>query len=408
MKIVDVETFALSVANPAGAYWGKSTWGGGASEPLAHWEPYRTPSAARMRPAYAEGFDTTLVRVTTDRGLVGWGEAKAPVAPRVTKAIIDDLLAEMIIGADPRKVQPLWETMYASMRLRGHASSFFLEAISGVDIALWDIAGQAAQAPIHQLLGGAYRTRIPVYASGVPATLDRPGEADHDRMLAAAADAEARGFRGLKVAIGRDAEADVASVDAIRAQLGDDYALFADAAGNYDVPTAVRVGRELSRRKIGFFEAPLPPEFIDGYAEVARAVDVPIASDLVAQRYHVVEYLKRRALQVVQPDVCRVGGITETHRIGIIADAFGVACTPHVSIGSAIHFAASFHVAAALPNLVRHEYWMGDNPLGDSLLVRPAIAQSDGFVDVPSGPGLGIEIDEEAVRRFAATQRRAS
>ena len=403
MRIVDVEAIAISAPNPAGTYWGKATWGGGGAdrEPLAHWRPLRFPHPGRMRPSYAHGFETTLVRIETDTGLVGWGEAKAPVAPRVAKAIVDDLLRDLLLDADPRRVEPLWETLYASMRLRGHHSGFLLEAISGVDIALWDLAGKAVGAPIHQLLGGAYRDRIPVYASGVPATLDAPGAPDHERMLAAASSARERGFHGLKMAIGLDPLADVASVAAVRAHLGDGFELFADAAGNYDVDTAVRVGRELERLGVGFFEAPLPHEFIDGYAEVARALAIPLANDVITQRYQVLDYLKRGALQVVQPDVCRAGGITELRRIGVLADAFGVACTPHVSIGSAIHFVASFHVAAALPNLVRHEFWFGENPLGDAILRRPALRLADGAVAVPDAPGLGIEVDEAKVRALA-------
>ena len=402
MRIVDVEAIAISAPNPAGTYWGKATWGGAADRgPLAHWRPLRFPHPGRMRPSYARGFETTLVRLETDTGLVGWGEAKAPVAPRVAKAVVDDLLRDLLLGADPRRVEPLWETLYASMRLRGHASGFLLEAISGVDIALWDLAGKAVGAPVHQLLGGAYRDRIPVYASGVPATLDPPGAPDHERMLAAASGTRERGFHGLKMAIGLDPRADVASVADVRAHLGEGFELFADAAGNYDVDTAVRVGRELERLGVGFFEAPLPHEFIDGYAEVARAVAIPLANDVITQRFQVLDYLKRGALQVVQPDVCRAGGITELRRIGVLADAFGVACTPHVSIGSAIHFVASFHVASALPNLVRHEFWFGENPLGDVLLKRPALALVDGAVAVPDGPGLGIEVDEAKVRALA-------
>lgn len=406
MRIVDVEAIAISAANPAGTYWGKATWGAagavnGAADPLAHWQPTRFPHPGRMRPSYAAGFDTTLVRIETDTGVIGWGEAKAPVAPRVAQAIVHDLLREQLLGADPRRIEVLWETMYASMRLRGHESGFLLEALSGVDIALWDVVGKALGEPVHRLLGGAYRDRIPVYASGVPATCSGPSEADHRRMLAAAESAAARGFGGLKMAIGLGADADVASVAAVRARLGPSYELFADAAGNYDVATAIRVGRRLEELGVGFLEAPLPHEHIEGYAEVARALAIPIANDVITNRYQVLRYLRAGALDVVQPDVCRAGGLTELRRIAVLADAFGVACTPHVSIGSAIHFVASFHAAAAMPNLVRMEYWFGDNPLGDALLKQPALALEDGHVRVPMGPGLGIEVDEARVRALA-------
>ena len=211
------------------------------------------------------------MRIETDTGLVGWGEAKAPVAPRVARTIVHDLLRDLLIGADPRDIEPIWETLYASMRLRGHESGFLLEALSGVDIALWDVVGKHVGEPVHHLLGGGYRDRVPVYASGVPATRAAPGEADHERMLDAAAGAVARGFGALKMAIGLGAEADVASVEAVRAHVG---------PGRRGVRRRGRQlrrrrrpcasGRELERLGVGFFEAPLPHEHVEGYAEVAR------------------------------------------------------------------------------------------------------------------------------------------
>lgn len=408
MRIVDVEAIAIRAPNPGATYWGKASWGAEEGttatlpDPMAHWRAsQQLPHPGRMRPSYADGFECVLVRVTADNGLVGWGEAKAPVAPRATKAIIDDLLRELVVGADPRDVEVIWETMYASMRLRGHHSGFLLEAMSGVDIALWDLIGKAVGEPVHRLLGGAYRDRVRVYASGVPATRAARGEADHARMLASAAEAVERGFLGLKMAIGAQPEADVASVASVREQVGHEMAIYTDAAGNYDVGTAVRVGRELEALGVGFLELPLPHEFMDGYAEVARALALPIANDVLSSRYQVLEYLRRGALDIVQPDVCRAGGLTELRRIAVISDAFGVAFTPHVSIGSAIHFVASIHSAAAAPNLHPMEYWFGRNPLGDELLLEPVLAVREGHVAVPMGPGLGIEIDEAKVRALA-------
>lgn len=402
MRIVDVEAIAISAPNPAGTYWGKASWGAEeAANPLSHWQPTQVPHPARMRPSYAVGIDTTLVRIQTDSGIVGWGEAKAPVAPRVAQTIINDLLCDLIIGADPRNVEVIWETLYASMRLRGHDSGFLIEALSGIDIALWDIIGKATGEPIHRLLGGAYRDRIKVYASGVPATKSARGEADHARMLAAAQSAVDRGFLGLKMAIGSGPEADVASVRAVRELVGPKMAIFADAAGNYDVGRAVMVGRELETLGVGFLEAPLPHEFVDGYAEVARTLAIPIANDVITTRYQVLDYLKKSALDIVQPDVCRTGGITELKRISVLTDAFGVGFTPHVSIGSAIHFVASAHCAAAAPNLHQMEYWFGQNPLGDAILKEPALGLVDGYLPVPQGPGLGIDVDEDVVRSLA-------
>lgn len=406
MRITDVEAIAVRAPNPdSRAYWGKSSWGDDANDadtnPTAHWRATRFPHPARMRPAYANGFETTIVRIATDTGHVGWGEAKAPVAPRVTQVIIEDLLRDMLLGADPRDVEVIWETLYASMRLRGHASGFLIEAMSGIDIALWDLIGRATNEPIHRLLGGAYRDRVAVYASGVPATQASRDEAAHERMIETAREAVERGFLGLKVAIGDDPESDVAAVADIRDVVGPTMSIFTDAAGNYDVAKAIRSGRELEKLGVGFLEAPLPHEHVQGYAEVARALTLPVANDVITTRFQVLDYLKSAALDVVQPDVCRSGGVTELKRIAVLTDAFGVAFTPHVSIGSAIHFVASVQCAAAVANLHEMEYWFGRNPLGDDILIEPALSVVDGFLAVPTGPGLGIDIDEDKVRSMA-------
>lgn len=403
MIVTKIEAIALAARNPSErTYWGKATWGEGSGgldlRSSALWGSNRFPSPGRLRPSYSETIDTTVVRIETDEGLVGWGEAKSPVAPRVTKTIIEELLAPIVLGQDPFDAEVLWETMYATMRLRGHAGGFFVEAISGVDIALWDLQGKAVGKPVHKLLGGAYRDRVLVYASGVPATTAEEGEPDWERMIQSALDAKRRGFRGLKMGIGLGAEADLRSVAGVRAAIGPDMTMFADAAGNYDVATAIRVGHGLEALDVRFFEAPLPHEHVPGYGEVARALDIPIANDVLTTRYQVRDYLMASGLGVAQPDVCRAGGVTELKRIATLTDAFGVGFTPHVSIGSAIHFAASFHLAAAVPNLVQMEYWFGENPLGDAVLRTPALTVEDGYVTVPTAPGLGIEVDEDELR----------
>lgn len=416
MKIVQVETFALR-AQPLGGdtYWGKATWGtqdaqsenissratSSSTEAFAQWN--RFPAPGRMRPVYSNTVDTTLVKLTTDDGLIGWGEAKAPVAPEVCKCLIDQLFVDQLLGRDPFEVEVLWETLYASMRLRGHASGFFMEALSGVDIALWDLVGKATGQPLYKLLGGAYRDRVKVYASGVPGTLARKGEPDWERMLGVAQRYLDRGFFGFKVAIGLEPAADLCALRALRELAGPKISILADAAGNYDVSTAIRLGHELEGLDIGFFEAPLPHEFFDGYAEVAHALDIPVANDVLTNRFQVLEYLKRGGLDIVQPDVCRAGGITELKRIAVLADTFGAAFTPHVSIGSAVHVAASLHLAASTPNFIPMEFWAGANPLGDAVLKTPVFEVVDGCLTVPTEPGLGLDIDEAKLQAHVSS-----
>jgi len=399
VKIAAIDAFALRVRGPAApAYWGSQAWASGAGAARAPWEEY--PPRWRMRASYSQTLNTVIVRITTDTGLVGYGEAKAPVAPEATREIVRDLLAPVVVGADPLDIDVAWERMYSTMRLRGHASGFLLEALSGVDLALWDLAGKMLGVPVCKLLGGAYRDRVKVYASGLPG-LTRAGDAEaRDRLQQGARALVAGGFRAIKLAIGFGVEADAETVRAAREAVGADTLLLADAAGNYDVAAAGRLGRILQECGVGWLEAPLPPEHVDGHAQLAHALEIPIATDLLCTRYQVREFLVRGALDVVQPDVCRSGGLTECRRIAQLADVFGAGVAPHVSIGSAIQFAASAHLAAATPNFVIMEYWIGDNPIGNPVLRRP-LRLEDGMLEVPVGPGLGLDLDEAALLRHA-------
>lgn len=406
MKIAAVDAFALRVPNPAGqAYWGSQAWASGAMVPgvaldagRAAWEEY--PPRWRMRATYSPTINTVIVKITADDDLIGFGEAKAPVTPEATREIIRDLLAPLVLGADPLDIDVLWQRMYGAMRLRGHLSGFLLEAISGVDLALWDLAGKALGPPACTLLGGRYRERVKVYASGLPG-LKRAGEtAAAERLQHDARALVSQGFKAIKLAIGFGPDTDVETVRAVRDAVGPDVELFCDAAGNYDVAQASRLGRELERLGVGWLEAPLPPEHVEGHAQLAQALDLPIATDLLSTRYHVREFLVRGALDIVQPDVCRAGGLSECRRIAQLADVFGAGFAPHVSIGSAIQFAASAHIAAATPNFVIMEYWTGENPIGNPVLKEP-LRLEDGMLVVPSGPGLGLEINEAALLRHA-------
>jgi D-arabinonate dehydratase/D-galactarolactone cycloisomerase len=404
VTITAVDAFSLRAPSPsAQTYWGSKAW---ATKPgvsdveaaAAPWEEY--PARWRMRASYSETINTVIVRVTADSGLVGYGEAKAPVAPEATREIVRDLLAPVVVGADPLDIDVLWERMYSTMRLRGHQSGFLPEALSGVDLALWDLAGKALGAPVCKLLGGAYRERIKIYASGLPG-LKRGYDAAAARHLQQTArDLVARGFKALKLGIGFGVDADAATVRLVREAVGDGVDVFCDAAGNYDVAQAGALGRLLEGYKVGWLEAPVPPEHVDAHAALARALDLPIATDLLVSRYQVRDFLVRGALDIVQPDVCRAGGLTECRRIASLADVFGAGVAPHVSIGSAIQFAATAHFAAAIPNFVIMEYWIGENPLGDDVLRTP-LQIADGMLTVPIGPGLGLEVDEAQLLRYA-------
>ena len=349
---------------------------------------------------YATQAETLLVKITTDSGLVGWGEAHSPPVPRVSQALVEDLLAPQLVGRDPLAVQAHWDRLYNSMRLRGHNTGFMMEALAGVDIALWDLTGKILGQPIYRLLGGPFgvadeaeTVRVPCYASGVPgATLD-------ERLEAAEAFI-ARGFTAMKLSIGRGSfDEDLEQAEAVARAIAGRAHLTVDAHGCYDARTAVSAARRLEAAGVRWLEDPLPPEDLDGYAALCAAVDLPIANgETECTRWQFEEKLRRRAADVILPDVCRAGGISETHRIALVADLHNVPWCAHVSTCSSVHLAASLHLAAATPNFAICELPnpLNPNPLGDPLLQQP-LRYEAGHLLVPDAPGLGITFDEEAL-----------
>jgi D-galactarolactone cycloisomerase len=279
VKITKVEAFAVQaqpVANKA--YWGSRMWG--TKTPDCGGDiSTEYPSPIRRRYLYSQTIDTVIVKVTTDDSLVGYGEAKAPVAPQVTKEIIDRLLADIVLGSDPRDVTVLWERMYAGMRPRGHRGGFYVEAISGVDIALWDVTAKAAQVPISKLLWGSFRDRVRVYASGLVALDDRAPEAEFAELGNEAKEIRRQGYTGVKVALGRGIPGDLKSIRTVRGAVGDEFIVYADACGVYDRSQALRLGKELEDLGVGWFEMPVFPEDLEGYEMLARELTIPIALD---------------------------------------------------------------------------------------------------------------------------------
>lgn len=394
MKVTKLETFVVRGQPDAIAYWGARAWGGAS---VADRPTY--PPAARRQVSYSQTIDAVLVRIETDDGTVGWGEAKAPVAADATAEIINALLAPIAIDSRLDEIAVTWERMYACMTNRGHHSGFLLEAIAGVDIALWDAWGRKLGQPISALLGGKFRDAVPVYASGIPAQ----GADGIEGVREQAAALVGRGFRSIKVAIGAEPRSDLEAVQEVREIVGDEGRVFADASGQYDFAQAEWVGHRLADIGAGFFEMPLQAQDIQGYARLAAKLRVPLALDTLATRRQSLEFLQAGALHVLQPDVNRAGGITETVRIAALADAYGAQATPHVSIGSAVHFAVSLQLALAIPNCMVLEHWTGNNPLGR--VVAPDLDDPvEGFRRPRSGSGLGITIDEEAVRSLSSTR----
>ncbi|MFB7843271.1 mandelate racemase/muconate lactonizing enzyme family protein [Microbacterium sp. NPDC056052] len=344
------------------------------------------------RSLYSPGYESLLVKIETDEGLVGWGEALAPVAPEVVAAVVDHLLTPLIIGEDPRSVRTLWHRMTESMRERGHLTGHQADAMAAVDIALWDLWGHATGLSVSELAGGRFAEILPTYVSGIR------GNDDAERVDKATAFVEA-GVRRIKLHLGTDVRTDLATYDAIRA-VHPDLDLALDAHWTYRLGEAKALGRELDDRGAWFFEAPLAPEDVEGHRDLAAALATPIAvGEAMRSRFEFTDWLARRAVGLTQPDIGRTG-ITEGLAIAAVADAFHAQVAPHHSAAFGIAMAAGVHVAASATSLLAFEYQPFTLPVANLILTTPLEVRPDGGFIVPTGPGLGVTVDEDAVARY--------
>lgn len=343
-----------------------------------------------------------IVEIETADGITGWGECYGPSA--VAKAFIDTQFAPRILGRDAFDVEVIWEDLYNRIKDYG-SSGMSISALSGIDIALWDIIGKATNRPIHKLIGGAHRTEVTAYATGLYFI-------DTNRLIEEAVE-EAQefveqGFQAVKMKIGLgDPKFDLKRVAAVRDAIGPQTRLMVDANHCFTVPQAIRLGRELEKLDVEWFEEPISPEDVDGYVEVTRALDMAVAGgENEFTRWGFRDLVVRKAMDIVQPDVCAAGGISECRKIATLAAAHGVECVPH-AWGSAIGLAATLHFLAALPDQPPSyrpmppmlEFEQCENPFRDHLSREP-IVQKNGKVQVPAGAGLGIDIDRSILDRY--------
>jgi D-galactarolactone cycloisomerase len=354
-------------------------------------------------------FDMALVEVEADDGVIGWGEAKAAVgsagACAAIVATVEHDLGPALIGRDPRRINAVWESMYNGSR-DGHAAragrvmpilgrrGVTVSAISGIDMALWDLLGRALGEPVLALWGGARQDTLPAYASGGWADAEHIGE-----QLAGYVD---RGFRAVKMRVGAmdgDVATSVARVEAARRGLGPDIDLMVDAHGTFAPASALAFARAVEPSRIRWFEEPVGPDDRAGAARVRAGTGIPIAvGESEFTRFDFVDLIERGIPDVLQPDVAICGGPTEGRRIAVLAESHHLELAPHCW-GSALSFAAGTSLAFASPAARVIEYSLGANPfLGE--LFEGAPAPVDGVVTPPAGPGLGCEPLPEVVSRY--------
>ena len=335
---------------------------------------------------------TTLVQVETDEGVSGIGSASGN--GELIEVIVAKVLKPLLIGMDPTEIDEIWDKAY----FRGGHKEFGTRgigvvALSGVDIALWDILGKVRGVPVYQLLGGKCRDKVPVYATAL-----YPEEPE---KVAARARAFAdQGFHGVKIKVGFDLEQDIRIVRAVREELGKDFTVMTDANQGYSVDVGLKAAAAFAECGAFWLEEPLFVEDIEGHATLREKTKVPIAVGENLHTYYAFEnFIVRGAVDFIQPDVARAGGITEIKRITALAAKHNVPVSFH-TWGDGVALAASVHLSAALKDCIVMELDYTYNPLREELLNEPFKVQK-GLLTPPDKPGLGIELNAQALERFA-------
>ena len=350
-----------------------------------------------------------FVKIETDEGIVGWGEPVVEGRAATVQTAVHEL-SDYLIGQDPHRIEDLWQVMYRGGFYRGGAVA--MSAIAGVDQALWDIKGKALGTSVHNLLGGACRERIRVYSwiGG-----DRPAEVGEAARLARAA-----GFTAVKMNATEElqyvdsyakVDAALARVQAVRDATSPDFGIAVDFHGRVHRPMAQVLARELEPYRLMFIEEPVLSENIEALRDVKRATTTPIAlGERLYSRWDFKQVLQEGLADIVQPDLSHAGGISECRKIAAMAEAYDVALAPHCPLGP-VALAACLQVDAVSHNAFIQEQSLGihynaGHDLLDYVTDQSVFEYAEGFVRIPTGPGLGVEVNEAAVRELARTGHR--
>lgn len=350
MKITAIKTYLMHAGPPQSESWSNRNW--------------------------------LFVKVFTDEGIYGVGEASG--WPRVVETAIKDL-APLLIGEDPFHIEKLWQKMLLAMMGHGMTGIVGSGAMTGIEMALWDIKGKALNTPVWNLLGGKIRDRIWAYA--------------HAHTAERAEELAARGFTALKT--GGVAHS-LRSVKDIRKAVGEDVDIMVDAHGPpwLTTPDAIRLGKALEEYDLLFYEDPVPPENIEAIARVSEAVDLPIAAgERHAHIHGVRQLIEREVVDVIQPDTGRAGGLMQLKKIAALAEAHFIGFAPHSgSLGPVAEFAC-LHLLATVPNFLIMEHLEDDVPQRYEV-ITPLPEISEGHITVPDTPGLGVDIVEQAIAKY--------
>ena len=378
----------------------------------SHVLSYDMPDVLGYSQQYYSKRTAHLVEVETDEGITGWGECFGPGAVAVAnKSIVEGVIQPMILGDDPMDRDVIWHKVYNLLRDHGQ-KGMPLQSLSGVDIALWDIAGKVAGLPLHKMIGGAHRTDVPVYGYGMMLRPE-PVESLQARFVDEAAQIKDAGFAATKMKVGMGPKDDVRLAQAVRKGVGPDFKFMVDANHCYTTSDAFYVGRALDELDAYWFEEPVAPEDHDGYRELRAGLKTNVAGgEAEFNRWGWRAILENRGLDIAQPEVCALGGISEYLRVLALCHAHHTPVINHVW-GSAIAVATNLQLLAAMPPLPGGlnpwepmlEFDTTDNKFRDNLLQEPLsiqaqVKENGGRVKIPTDPGLGVEPDRDFIAHY--------
>ena len=386
MRLSRVDTFVLKL-RAADAYLGALRDGSSIGESYQVRLPWRS--------LYSSRFETMIVKVTAEDGTVGWGEALAPVAPEVAALIVDLLLAPTALQIDVSSPAAAFEILSSLMSERGHRVGHQADALAALDIALWDLAGNASGRNIAGMVGTQSRSTIPHYLSGIPAN-------DDATRVAAALELHDSGIESLKLHLGFGVETDLATVAALRREVPS-LRIAVDAHWAYSREEANLLADELATLGAWYLEAPLSPDDISGHAALVARGSLPIAvGEALRNSHEFSQRLSAGALSIAQPDVGRTG-LTEGAKILELADSFGVPVMLHHSVALGIALAAGLQLAASHTAPVMIEYQPSSFAVGARIL-QTEIAVDGAAFSLPAGAGLGVVVDETELREMAVSR----
>jgi galactonate dehydratase len=342
-----------------------------------------------------------FVKVETDEDIHGWGEACLDGYDLSSVSAVETM-KEYFIGKDPRNIELHWDTIYRESVYR--PDYIIMSALSGIEQASWDILGKSLNVPVYQLLGGAFRTKIPAYGNGWTLGAKTPED-----TAKAAVKAVADGYKHLKwdpfggtTALYPDpAEIKMVKerIKAVREAVGDDVQLLLDVHGRFSPDKAIEIAREIEEYKIYFYEEPVPPDNIDALVRVARSINIPVATgERICTHWGALEILEKSGAAILQPDIVHIGGILETKKLAIMAQTYYIPIAPHNAYGP-VQTAATLHIDSSIPNFLIQEFFYGNITEYNEILKEPFPYAKDGYFDVPTKPGLGVDIDEKALAK---------